>query len=211
MLYALEKQLIISLQLRRPELLFVHGAVLEHDGRGYLLAAVSGGGKSTTTWALLHHGFRYMIDELALIDPASLQVHAYPHALCMKRDPPDAYPLSPDGVERLVSTVHVPVAMLPSKLGPTACALEAIVLVHYQSGLADPTLRVLGAAEATARLYTHALNALAHPYRGLDAVMQIASQARCYLLHTADLTKSCKIFCEDVAGIGPLNTLYRAI
>lgn len=201
LLYALEKDLIVTLQRRRPELLFLHSAVLERAGRGYLLAGDSGSGKSTTTWGLLHHGFSYLSDELAPIDPATMQVHAYPHALCMKREPPPAYPLPPGGgVQYLASTLHVPVAILPVSLGPATCAVEAIVFVHHDRALTAPSLRRLGSAEAGARLYTTALNALAHPDNGLDVVLKIASQARCYLLHTADLVRSCELFCDEVVG-----------
>lgn len=200
LLYALEKDLVVSLQRRRPELLFLHSAVLERAGRGYLLAGDSGSGKSTTTWGLLHRDFSYLSDELAPIDPVTMQVHAYPHALCMKREPPPTYPLPPGGVQYLVSTLHVPVAILPAALGPATCAVEAIVFVHHDRALTVPRLRRLGSAEAGARLYTTALNALAHPYNGLDVALKIASQARCFLLHTADLEQSCELFCDRVVS-----------
>lgn len=200
LLYALEKDLVVSLQRRRPELLFLHSAVLERAGRGYLLAGDSGNGKSMTTWGLLHRDFRYLSDELAPIDPATMQVHAYPHALCMKREPPPAYPLPSGGVQSLVSTLHMPVAFLPARLGPATCAVEAIVFVHHDRALTVPRLRRLGSAEAGARLYTNALNALAHPDNGLDVVLKIASQAHCYLLQTADLVQSCDLFCDEVVG-----------
>jgi hypothetical protein len=200
LLYALEKDLIVSLQRRRSELLFLHSAVLERGGRGYLLAGDSGSGKSTTTWGLLHRGFSYLSDELAPIDPATMQVHAFAHALCMKRKPPPAYPLPPGGVQYLEGTLHVPVAFLPARLGPATCAVEAIVFVHHDPALTEPSLRRLGSAEAGARLYTTALNALAHPDSGLDVVLKIASRARCYLLHTADLAQSCELFCDEVVG-----------
>jgi hypothetical protein len=201
LLYALEKDLVVALQRRRPELLFLHSAVVERAGRAYLLAGDSGNGKSTTTWGLLHHDFNYLSDELAPIAPATMQVHAYAHGLCMKREPPSAYPLPPDGVQYLASTLHVPVALLPARPGPAMCAVEAIVLVHHDRALTAPRLRRLGSAEAAARLYTTALNALAHPDKGLDVVLKIASQARCYLLHTADLAQSCQLFCDEVVGM----------
>ena len=67
-LFQMEKEITIEIQKRRPDLYFLHAAVLDYNGLGLLLVANSGGGKSTTTWALLHHGFRYLSDELAPID-----------------------------------------------------------------------------------------------------------------------------------------------
>ncbi|MEO9149569.1 MAG: hypothetical protein ABI212_09415 [Burkholderiaceae bacterium] len=202
LLYALEKDLTISLQRRRPDLLFLHAAALERGGRGYLLAGDSGNGKSTTAWGLLHRRFCYLSDELSPIDTASMQVHAYPHALCMKSHPPPTHPLPPSTiVQHLGTTMHVPVASFPAAIGPAVCPIEAIVFVRYARELTVPVLRKLGSAEAGARLYTTALNALAHSERGLDAVLHIASKARCFVLETADLDQSCDLFCNSVASV----------
>lgn len=201
LLYALEKDLTIATQHQRPDLLFLHAAALEIGGRGYLLAGDSGNGKSTTAWGLLHRGFHYLSDELSPIDTATMQVHAYPHALCMKSHPPSTHPLPLSGVQHLGTTLHVPVASLPAAMGPAVCPIEAIVFVRYTRTISAPALRRLGSAEAGARLYTTALNALAHSARGLDAVLGVASQARCFLLETADLGRSCDLFCKSVVSV----------
>ena len=201
LLYALEKDLTISLQRRRPDLLFLHAAALEQGGRAYLLAGESGNGKSTTAWGLLHRRFRYLSDELSPVDTCSLQVHAYPHALCMKNDPPPTHPLPPAGVQRLGATMHVPVASLPAAVGPAVCPIEAIVFVRYACERTAPVVRELSSAEAAARLYTATLNALAHSGRGLDAVLHVASKARCFVLEAADLDQTCDLFCDSVVGV----------
>ena len=105
-LFLLEKDVTVELQRRRAELLFLHSAAIDWYGRACLLAAESGRGKSTTTWALLHHEFGYLTDELSPIDLDSMQVFPYPHALCLKRFPP-AYPL-PEEAVHLGRTIHVP-------------------------------------------------------------------------------------------------------
>lgn len=83
-LFLFEKDLTIELQYQRPDLFFVHAAVVERDGKAVVLAAPSGTGKSTLTLALLHAGFRYLSDELAPFDLVTLQVMPYPHALCLR-------------------------------------------------------------------------------------------------------------------------------
>ncbi len=82
--YLLEKLITVDLQKSRTDLYFVHSSALERHGRAIMIAADSGTGKSTTTWALLQHGFNYLSDELAPIDPGNLDIHPYPHALCLK-------------------------------------------------------------------------------------------------------------------------------
>ena len=80
----LDDALTIGVQHHRQDLFFLHAAALVRDGRAVLLIAESGGGKSTTTWAALHHGFALLSDELAPVDPDSLVVEPFPRAICLK-------------------------------------------------------------------------------------------------------------------------------
>jgi hypothetical protein len=191
LLFLLEKDLTVELQKRRADLFFLHSAAIEWQGKAFLLAAEAGSGKSTTTWALLHHEFNYLSDELSPIDLDSLQVHPYSHALCLKRPPPPAYPLPRDAVD-LGRTIHVPTRFLPS---PTIAAgsrpLAAVFLLRYLPDLRAPEICPIGAAEATARLYVTALNALSHPNHGLDAVVHIARHVPCFAFTSGDLPATC--------------------
>ena len=192
LVYCLEKDLTVELQRRRPDLFFLHAAAVEWRGTAVVLAADSGSGKSTTAWALLHHGFRYLSDELAAIDPDTLRVFAYAHALCLKRAPPSPYAL-PSATMHLGRTGHVPVSALPSPLADDPLPLGAVFLIRYDPNLTTPQLRRLGVAEAGARIYVTALNALAHADRGLGVPLQIAQRVPCFLLDTAELGESCEI------------------
>jgi len=58
-LYLFEQEISVQLQELRRDLYFVHSAVLEYEGKACMLVGPTKSGKSTTTWALLHHGFRY--------------------------------------------------------------------------------------------------------------------------------------------------------
>lgn len=198
-LFHFEKDLTIELQRRRSDLYFLHAAALERNGRGLLLVAESGAGKSTTTWGLLHHGFRYASDELAPIDLARREVHGFPHALCLKADPPEPYPL-PAGTLRTSRTRHVPVNLMPSPLAPEPFAPETIVFVQYRPELDNPALVPLGRAEAAARLYVQALNPLAHPEDGLDAALEIVDGARCFSLEAAALDATCRLLAGSLAS-----------
>lgn len=192
LLFLLEKDVTVALQERRPDLLFLHAAALEHRGKAYLLAGASGNGKSTTAWGLLHHGFRYLSDELSPIDLNSLYVLPYPRALCLKRAPPAAYPLPTTDVLDFGGSIHVPVRALPAAAFPEPCELAGIFFVHYREDLQAPVLQAIGATEGGARMYITALNALAHPSHGLDAVLHIAQRIPCYCLESADLRSTCE-------------------
>lgn len=64
-------------------------------------------------------------------------------------------------------------------------------LLKYCPDLHAPDLRAIGPAEASARLYVNALNALAHPNHGLDAVARIAEQVPCFAVSSAELHATC--------------------
>jgi hypothetical protein len=198
LLFVLEKDVTIELQRRRPELLFLHSAAVERKGKAYLFAADAGRGKSTTTWALLHHGFRYLSDELSPIELDSLTVLPYPHALCLKQRPPIPYGLPEQAID-LGRTIHVPAESLPGPVASAAWPIGAAFLITHRPDLVAPELRELSAAEAGARLYTTALNLLAHPNHGLDAIVHVAQHVPCFALDSADLPSTCALIRSVVA------------
>jgi hypothetical protein len=203
LLFHLEKDVTVALQERRPDLLFLHAAALEYQGKVCVLTGDSGSGKSTTTWGLLHHGFRYLSDELAPIDLASLEVVPYPHALCMKQAPPPNYPLPTADILDFGRTMHVPVKALPGAAVDEPCVLGAMVFVRHRADLQAPVLRAISAAEASVRMYATTLNALAHGGRGLDAVLHVAERIPCFFLEAGELGPTCESVCQLIATLGP--------
>lgn len=200
LLYSFEKDLTVTLELLRKDLFFIHGAALEYKGRGCLLIAPSGSGKSTTAWALLHHGFNYLSDELAPLHMESLQIEPYPHALCLKRDPPTPYEL-PAATIRTCRTLHVPTAALPCEVIRTPVPLSCVFFVHYDPAAAAPSAQPFSAALTAAHLYANGLNQLAHSNHGLTAVARIAQQVPAFDLTTADLPRSVALIQETLAKI----------
>jgi len=77
-LYSFEKDLTIELQRLRQDLYFLHAAALQHNGGAVVLVGESKSGKSTMSWALTHHGFRYLSDELSPIDLQTMTVIPFP-------------------------------------------------------------------------------------------------------------------------------------
>jgi hypothetical protein len=200
LIYFLEKHITVELQKIRKDLLFIHAAALEYNGKAGIIVAPSGSGKSTTSWALLHHGFRYLSDELSPIDLSTMSVFSYPHALCLKSDPPESYPL-PNNVIRTAATIHVPVDFLPAKICEVPVCLAAIFFLKYDPDLSEPTIQQISAAEASARLYSNALNPLAHPEGGIDAGIAVARKCARFNVASADLTKTVKLIKSTMEGL----------
>jgi hypothetical protein len=191
-LYRFEKDMTIETQKLRTDLYFLHAAVLEMGGRALALVAPSGNGKSITTWGLLHHGFQYLSDELAPVDLTTMQVHPFPHALCLKTVPPNEYPLPRETIFT-TRTVHVPAQFLPCQTTVNSILLEAIFFVRFVGEAAEPVLKPMGKGEAAARLFTNALNPLVHSGEGLDGAIEIASRTRCFELLSSNLTPTCDL------------------
>ena len=198
LVYVLEGDIVVQLQLRRPDLLFLHAAVISTEQSSCLLTGPSGAGKSTTCWGLLHHGFRYSSDELAPISLEDKAVHSYPHALCLKRAPPDDYRL-PCAAIRTRRGYHVPVTAMPLRYQPTPPAIRHLVFVQYDKQLSTPKITTVDAAEATARLYPNVLNALAHDEDGLTAVAALVSGLTCLKVRSAQLDRTCELLAHYLA------------
>ncbi|MGI9262860.1 MAG: hypothetical protein ACR2QR_12530 [Woeseiaceae bacterium] len=186
LIYDFEKELTLRIQLRRPELLFVHGAAVASGDRCVVIAGESGAGKSTLCWTLCNEGFTYMSDELAPVSPDGRFVEAYPHAICLKQRPENSYAL-PDSLVDTGATMHVPAAAIPGPVSSAARQLSAIVFIEARSsGHPSRDLSRISVAEAAARLYSNALNQLAHDRAGLRAVLGIVNDTPAFTLCRSD-------------------------
>jgi hypothetical protein len=194
-----DADLAVELQRLRPDLYVVHAAVLAHGSGAVMLVAPSGGGKSTLSWALLHHGFDYLSDELAPIELASLDILPFPRALMVKRAPPASHPMTPRAL-RTTRGYHVPLAALPGAIVSRPAPLRAIFFLHYSPEHRRPSVRRMTAAEGAARLYANTLNSLAHTGQGLDGAIRITGARPCFLLMTAELGPSCELLTTTLDG-----------
>ena len=196
LLFALQQDIVVGIQRLRPDLVFVHAAVVQRDGRAFLLAAPSGSGKSTLCWALLHHGFRLMSDELAPVDPETLRIKPFPLAVTLKSRPPQCCPLPASTLDTHRSH-YISIDALPSAAATESAPIGAILFVDYAAIHSAPALRRLSAAEAASRLYPNVLNALAHQSMGLDAVIRMTGSVPCWYLASAALEETAK----EVTGL----------
>lgn len=188
-LYVLEKDMTIELQRLCPHLYFLHAAVLMCGRTAFLLVARSGGGKSTACWGLLQQGCAYLSDELAPVELDRLEVRPYPHALCLKSDPPGPVPLPPETL-RTAYTLHVPAHCLPAAPAAAPVPLGAIFFLEHAGEAAVPMVTPVSAAEAAALLYANALNPLSHPADGLDGCVRIATGVPAFRAVTGALPAS---------------------
>jgi len=191
-IFLFEKDMTMEVQRIRSDLLFIHSAALAYQGRGLLLVAPSGTGKSTTSWAMLNSGFSYMSDELAPLAPGTLLIHPYPHALCLKGEPP-LFAL-PENSLMTTRTIHVPVELSGGGECLAPVTLKYIFYLEFDEDIAEPDIRKISTAEASAKLYSNSLNILAHEKgeHGILAAISVAKQTENYALKSNHLDKTCE-------------------
>lgn len=186
LIYVVEKTLTIELQRHRPELFFLHAAVVSAKGRCVVIAGESGAGKSTLCWDLCNAGFKYLSDELAPVNLDTMQVEAYPHAICLKRIT-EHMPALPGETIRTGSTMHIPVEAIPGGFERTPSDIDAIIFLKHSDGDTVPRLAEMAKSEAAARFYANGLNQLAHERDGLKAAARLAATGSCFTLARGNL------------------------
>lgn len=190
-----DDDLVVQLQLLRPDLYFQHAAVVALDQRAFLLPAPRGHGKSTLAWALLQHGLRYSSDELGPIDPIAMTVAPYSRAICLKKNPPSPYEAPVEHVHDH-PTLHLPVDCLAQPPIDSPIPLAGVFFPRFDPTSEKPQIQMIGNAAAAARLYSNSLNPLAHPGSGLDAAVAIAAKIPCYELISSSLPATCEMVLE---------------
>lgn len=203
LLFHLDKDLTIALQLQRADLFFLHAAVVALDDRAVVLSAPSGTGKSTLALALLQDGFDYLSDELAPIDAPRLTVHPFPHALCLKSPPPAPYRLPTEALQA-GERYHVPADILRARARTQSLPVAAFVFLRPGSRTMT-ACRPITPGAAIAHLMANALNSLAHPAAGLDVAAMLSQAAPCFELDSADLGVACRAVREILQRNVPLR------
>jgi hypothetical protein len=199
-----DEDFAIELQRLRPELYFAHAAVLTFSDSAFMLVTESGGGKSTLCWALSHHGYPYLSDELAPIDLETLRVHPFARALMLKTPPPASFYPIPAAAVRSSRGWHLPAEDVPGGVGVDPTRLTTIFFLRRDPAASASSVRPVSAAEAAARLYANSLNQLAHRGDGLDAAIRITTGAVCFeLVTTPDLPAASRLLTatlQDLPG-----------
>lgn len=136
--------------------LALHAAVVERDGRALALVGYSGVGKSSLAAAAVRAGYRYLADELALIDDACI-VHAYHRPIGIRRRASAAEATASAGRQ----VVDLVPASSVGSLGEAA-PLAALVLVDRTRGAPPAQLGRVAPAEAMATLLNNLPGADGH-------------------------------------------------
>ena len=200
LLYDFEKDMTIRAQELRADLFFMHAAAVYRDGKCIIISGASGSGKSTLCWTLCNSGFTYLSDELAPIQLAGVRVVPYPHALCLKSRPESGADLPISTIDTL-TTLHVPTDSLPKPPMESLATLSAMIFIVFDGARDHAAIHEISQGEAAARLYSNALNQLAHEADGLPAARHIAESAPAFALRTGTVRETAGIIGDLVDSL----------
>jgi hypothetical protein len=182
--YTVDKALILELQHRRSDLLFLHAAVLGYSTGAIAVLAASGVGKSTTSLAALQAGLRCYSDELAPLDLERLCVWPYPRALSLKTRPNQRNFRGTPRVHRIGQQWFLPLDSSRVHARNHSIPLRALVILDRVGDECSRIARLSG-AKALANVYSHCLNPMAHDNGGLSAVRRLLDALPCYHFSSA--------------------------
>jgi HprK-related kinase A len=183
----------------------VHAAVLVKNDRAILLPAFPGSGKSTLSAYLGLSGWTVYSDEMAIIDPVTLQVQPLFRPVCLKNNSialvqgwqPDCVmtPICRDTQKGDVAHVKVLSWQRYSQLTPVPVC--AVVFPKYiaQSAL---TIYQLTQLDAFAQLSRNAFNYNVLGAQGFDLVNRIVRQAALFQVEYSDVAELDAFLTEEL-------------
>jgi len=168
----------------------IHAGVVSDGTACVVLPAPPGSGKSTLTASLVHAGFEFFSDEIALLQDTTLHVFPVPLAICVKDSGIEALadrfpqvrtlPLHRRGDGKRVAYMPPPAQRRPSSEHPRP--VRALVFPRFEPG-ARTSLEPLPRAEALQRLLSQCL-VVAQPLNvdRVETLVRWISGIPCYAL-----------------------------
>jgi hypothetical protein len=178
--------------------LLLHAAVLARDDRAILFPGGSGSGKSTLAAGLSAAGFRLGSDEVAVIDPLSLDVLPFVRGICVKegsRNPlASAYPsVLTDAPHYRFGGEEVWYLCPPTETWlPAPTPISSIVVPRYVQG-AETRLEPLSRSAALQILLQQSFSVPKHGSFGIGTLTDLLQDVECYRLTFSSLDEATRL------------------
>jgi hypothetical protein len=172
-------------------LIAIHAATVYSADSAVLLLGPSGAGKSTLSVALNRRGFVLATDDVALLDPETLEIHPIPR--CVHLDKRSVQLLEADGFRlpqswRRISFV-APIDLDPHYKHLPRC--KAGMLIYIAGPRAQhPDLRPVSQSEMAARLLSETGQGPLSDSEALDVLVKVSSSAACFSLIPGSLSET---------------------
>lgn len=179
----------------RSQYLLLHAGAVAHRGAGMLLCAASGSGKSTLTAGLVAHGFQYLSDEIAVIDPDDLLLFPYPRSICVKEGSraslqPHFPQLTTADVQHRFGGEPVWYLQPPFERWCTnPVPVRFVIFPRYIEG-APTELTEISRSTAAEHLVRQSFTGDALGAQGIGAIVRLLQGADCFTLTTGNLPEA---------------------
>ncbi|MGH9291702.1 MAG: hypothetical protein ACRD0B_00300 [Acidimicrobiales bacterium] len=143
-------------------LLALHAGAVSLGGRGLLLPAGPGSGKTTLVAGLVRAGCQYLSDDMALIEPSTARLLPFPRPLLMSESSIGLLPglagrLSPELDERASGKRQVhPASLRPDPIG-TPVPVAGVIFPRYEPG-SETALEPISRAAAVVEMIANSFN-----------------------------------------------------
>lgn len=204
----LEWQMDMFISEAVEDSLLLHSGAVAKNGAGLIFPGESESGKSSLTTFMVTQGYGYLSDELAVIDPSTGELRAFPKPLSIKDTlvfptladrsglwvgPPDGEIADPEPVWY----AH-PEDVAPQPVEDSA-SVRYVIFPRYDSTTA-PSLQPLASGEAMRRLIENSVNLHRFGGEGLGILGNLLRGARAFSLTTNGLEDTTALVNELVEG-----------
>ncbi|MEI7967408.1 MAG: HprK-related kinase A [Betaproteobacteria bacterium] len=190
--------------------LLLHAGVVDSNGRGLILPAVPGSGKSTLTAALMQRGYRLLSDEFGIVDHGDGTLRPLVRPIALKNESipviramfPQARfgPVFPKTRKGTVSHL-IPSADSVARAG-LAASPAIVVFPQFEAG-ATTRLHPVDKASAFSRLAVNAFNYEPLGRVAFDAVAALVDACEAWELVFGHLDPACALIDQLFAGTHP--------
>jgi hypothetical protein len=193
---------MVRMSEHSQEFALIHaGSVVTPGGKGVLLPANTGSGKTTLVTGLVRAGFGFLSDEVGVIEPWTARLHPFPRALNLRGGTLALFPeLNPedDGMPggRRPRYKEAGEIRQGSQAGPTQ--MRFVVAPRYRDGAMTEVIP-LSAAQTAKELWANAMNRTLHGAKALPILADVAGKVRGYRLIFGDLDEAVRVVSELTA------------
>ncbi|MDA8105720.1 MAG: hypothetical protein M0Z71_10105 [Nitrospiraceae bacterium] len=172
-------------------LIQLHASGVDVDGQAILLVGPSGSGKSSLALGMLLQGWKCLSDEVILIEPGENRAVPLPRSFHVDSR---ALGLFPDLAVKLNEAVcmegrgkmRFDPALIRNGWVARSSVPAWLVFPCYKSGNRNDLIPV-GETEAMTLLIGQTINLLDHGERGLETLLQLVKNCRCFRFNTGDM------------------------
>lgn len=178
----------------------IHAGAVEKNKKGFLLPSGPGKGKTTLILGLILDGFKYLTDEVSLVSPDNLMIEPFPRSLCIKESSFQLfqnlksdfnlkdYFLRYDNQKAwYINPLH-----LHKKCLGNQTKVNYIVFINF-----DPKeksrLEEISKSKTILEMTKQSFNLSSYNNKGVDMLVSIVSNAKCYTLFSNNLKNSIKL------------------